>query len=400
MKIFKRIITLLIPSLVIFISKPVFAVTMEGDFEPLIQRYSYWQAVLGDALGRSFDAYLTGLFNYSSVVRALETTSWFTNFVFIIFLAILVGSVFKMLSYAKTEFKWFHKLKLIGIAVKKSPTDYFSNYCARNPDGNYNCSYTDHKTYHKYSRISLLGSFYAIGLKIAIVTIVFLIQGGYFSVFAGRESGTYSIFADTYSSGGHSTSSSGFALNDSFGEPVQGMSSSSGNYSVNAGFIASERDAVISLSFPTDASLPFGELTLGSTAFSAHTMTINYTGDRGYDLYIRNDAPARIGGTEMITPIGHTPAGSLTSTSQYGINLAANTVPAIVGSAPEGGSGQVNASYLVPNSYAFLKDDVIAYAVGSAGATLYTVTAIMNFSSITPAGSYTTTMLYELVPRF
>lgn len=400
MKIFKRFITIILPSLAMLITKPVFAVTMEGAIQPAIKRYSFWQAVLGNQLGKGFDQYLTNLFNYSSIIRALETTSWLSNFIFALFLAILVASVFKMLSYAKPDFKWFRKLKLIRIAIKKSPTDYFSNYCARNPDGNYNCSYTDHKTYHKYSRISLLGSFYVLGLKIAIVSIVFLIEGGYFSVFAGRESSNYTIFADTYSSGGHSTSTSGYSLNDSFGESVQGMSSSSGSYSVNAGFIASDRDASISLTFPTDASLPFGQLSIGTTGYSAHTMTINYTGDRGYDLYIRNDAPARIGGTEVITPIGHTPSSPITHTDQYGINLAPNTEPAIIGSAPAGGSGQVSASYDVANSYAFQKDDEIAYAVGFAGSTVYTVTAIMNFSSTIPAGSYTTTMLYELVPRF
>lgn len=400
MKIFRNVLILCILSFVTLSIKPVFAELINDSFEPRIQQRNFLSTVFGDAAGSSFDAYLDKIFNYNSILNALHISNYISTILIAIFLLMLFSSVTKMMSYAKTELGWFNRLKLMRVAVKKSPIDFFTQFCTRNADGIFECSYSNHKTYHKASRISLHGSFFALGFKIAIISLIFLFQGGFFNAFAGRESSNYNIFADSYTSGGSSTSSGGYLLADSFGEPVQGLPSSSTNYLERAGFIASERDDTISLTFPPEADLEFGELSYDATAYSTHTMSITYSGTVGYDLYLRNDPPTRIGGTEVITGIGPTPVSPQIHTSQFGINLASNTIPATVGTAPQGGSGQASSNYGITNSFAFQKDDVIAYSNGQSTETTFTITAIMNFSTNTPAGAYTTTMTYELVPRF
>lgn len=400
MKIFRTYLILIALSLAVLLAKPVFAVSIDDVIEPRVQRSTFLQAALGNDAGKSFDAYLDTIFNYNSILGALHITNWISTILIAVFLLTLLTSVTKMMTYAKVELGWFKRFKLLHVAVKKNPADFFVQYCGRTADGTFDCSYSEHKTYHKASRISLHGSFYAIGAKVAIISLIFLFQGGFFKAFAGRESSNYNIFADSYTSGGHATSTGGYKLDDSFGEPVQGVAASSANYFERAGFIASDRDATISLTLPPEAELTFGELSYDQTAYSTHTMSVAYSGAAGYDLYVRNDPPTRVGGAEVITPIGATPASPVLHTTQYGINLASNTIPASVGAAPVGGSGQVDGSYGVTNSYAFLKDDIIAYSNGASTETVFTITAIMNFSTSTPAGTYTTTMTYELVPRF
>jgi len=402
MKIFKRITSLIFLTAALIMASPVFAAVTDEVIEPKIARNSFLQAAFGSVTGRSFDAYLSGIFNYHSIVSALNVTSWISNIVFVIFLLMLIASVSKMLSYAKTELKWFKKFSLIGLAIKKSPTDYFTKYCARNADGTYDCSYTEHKTYHKASRISLNGSIYLLAFKLAVISLLFLIEGGYLRAFAGRDSANYSIFVDTYSSGGgYSNSAAGYVLNDSFGDATSNpIATSSGGFFEKSGFIAAEREAIIAFTIPPETALNFGSLILGETAYATHTMSVTYSGGIGYDVYLRSDPLTRIGGTEQITAIGHTPSAPVTHTNQYGLNFTSNTIPALIGAAPAGGSGQVSTNYGITNSYAYLRDDAVLFADTSSAETVFTASLIMNFSSTMPAGSYATTLLYELVPRF
>ncbi len=77
---------------------------------------------------------------------------------------------------------------------------------------------------------------------------------------------------------------------------------------------------------------------------------------------------------------------------QYGINLVANTSPVSVGSNPNYGQfgfGSAATNYNTTNSYRYVSGETIASAPKSSGVTIYTISYIVNVTSLTPGGQYT-----------
>jgi hypothetical protein len=90
---------------------------------------------------------------------------------------------------------------------------------------------------------------------------------------------------------------------------------------------------------------------------------------------------------------------SIIGTSQFGLNLRANTNP-IVGSDPIAGSTIPNAAYDVPNQYQFNSGDVVAYAPGPTNLTKLTVSYIVNISTSQTVGIYDSTLTYICTASF
>lgn len=86
-------------------------------------------------------------------------------------------------------------------------------------------------------------------------------------------------------------------------------------------------------------------------------------------------------------------------TSQFGLNLRANTNP-IVGNDPIAGSTIPTATYDVPNQYQFNSGDVVAYAPGPTNLTKLTVSYIVNISSLQTVGIYDSTLTYICTASF
>jgi hypothetical protein len=90
-----------------------------------------------------------------------------------------------------------------------------------------------------------------------------------------------------------------------------------------------------------------------------------------------------------------TTAASSAGTEQFGINLRANTSPATFGAepvqVPDGtfSFGTVASGYSTVNQYRYVKGETIASSGRSSGETDYTISYIMNISSVTPGGTYT-----------
>ncbi len=144
----------------------------------------------------------------------------------------------------------------------------------------------------------------------------------------------------------------------------------------------------------TGSSVALGTLTSSSTG--SGTSQIGITTNAGTGYAITYFGPTLTSGANTVTAIGGTAAASTQNTSQFGINLRANTVPTI-GSDPAGaGSGTPTAQYNIVNSYAFVAST--ATSVASAGAAdafrLYTVSYIANIPALQAPGSYTTTLTY------
>jgi len=105
-------------------------------------------------------------------------------------------------------------------------------------------------------------------------------------------------------------------------------------------------------------------------------------------------------GTNVIAPLT-SPSASDPGTNQFGINLAANTDPAI-GSNPEGtfANAMPSADYAQANKYKFVSGDVIAYSPNVSLMKKFTVSYLVNSSKDLRAGVYTTTVTYTASGRF
>jgi hypothetical protein len=159
-----------------------------------------------------------------------------------------------------------------------------------------------------------------------------------------------------------------------------GNSASSG-FQINAGNITTNDPA---LSFAViDSSIDFGAFSAGTTTTATSTFSvIDYT-SYGYVVQIVGTPPAN--GAHTI------PALSSTTTSQFGINLVANTSPTSFGANPDHGQfgfGSASANYGTPNNYRYVSGETIASAPKSSGQTIYTISYIVNVNSLTVGGIY------------
>lgn len=146
-----------------------------------------------------------------------------------------------------------------------------------------------------------------------------------------------------------------------------------------------------------EPGLAFGVITssinFGSFSPTAATTTTsvfevaNYT-SYGYVVQALGAAPTN--GTHTIDAMATTGV-SQAGIEQFGINLVANTSPTSVGTNPDHhqfGFGSASANYGTSNNYRYVSGETIAIGPQTSGTTTYTISYIINVSSITPAGQY------------
>jgi hypothetical protein len=130
----------------------------------------------------------------------------------------------------------------------------------------------------------------------------------------------------------------------------------------------------------------------------------------GYNITITG--PTLTSGSNTVTTMAAAVAG-IRGTSQFGLNLKANTVststPAVgteVAPAANGTNyrGQAAANYNTVDNFRFVTGDSVANSAnGGAGGTdaqIFTVAYIVNVPGSQPAGTYTTTLTYICTPTF
>lgn len=182
------------------------------------------------------------------------------------------------------------------------------------------------------------------------------------------------------------SSSANYQGRDSIGDLSVGNSTSA-NYQINTGNTTTNDPA---LSFTiNDGSINFGNFSASAATTTTATFTIsNYT-SYGYVVQIVGNPPKN--GSSSITPMTTTGPSNV-GTSQFGINLVANTSPISVGANPNNGSfgfGVASADYNTPNQYRYVSGETIAQAPKSSGLTTYTITYLVNVVGLTPGGQYT-----------
>jgi len=126
--------------------------------------------------------------------------------------------------------------------------------------------------------------------------------------------------------------------------------------------------------------------TQASTTTSTFAVS-NYT-SYGYVVQILGVPPTN--GAHTISAMSSTNVSQV-GTEQYGINLVANTSPSSVGQNPDHGQfgfGDPTANYNTANNYRYVSGETVAAAPKSSGTTVYTISYLINVSSLTPGGKY------------
>lgn len=182
------------------------------------------------------------------------------------------------------------------------------------------------------------------------------------------------------------SSSASYQITDATGALAIGNAASA-NYQVEAG-TKTTHDPTLSFSV-NSANGNFGIFTpINASVTTASFSISNYT-SHGYVVQIFGDSPTN--SAHKIASMA-TKGSSQSGIEQFGINLVANTLPVSVGANPDNGQfgfGSVTSNYGTLNQYRYVSGDTIALAPKSSGVTTYTISYLVNVSSITPGGRYT-----------
>jgi hypothetical protein len=180
-------------------------------------------------------------------------------------------------------------------------------------------------------------------------------------------------------------SSSNFQAGESIGDTGIGNSASS-NFQLNAGYTTTNDPA---LSFAVDTSTPsFGAFSPSSAATATATFEVSDYTSYGYAVQVVGNPPSN--GSHTL-PAMSTTGPSQIGVEQFGINVVANTSPITFGSNPNNGqfgNGQAAANYSSANNYRYVNGETIATGPKSSGITIYTISYIVNVTSLTPGGQY------------
>lgn len=157
---------------------------------------------------------------------------------------------------------------------------------------------------------------------------------------------------------------------------------------------------------PTDTATARSQMAASTNAGAGYAITVN--------------GPTLTSGSNTITRMtngGTGPTPLILGTSQFGLNLRANTTvfdnqttPVALGLAVApivNGTnyrGQARADYSTDNSFEFTGGDIVAASdnggAGGTDAQIYTTSYVVNVPGSQPAGTYTTTLTYICTPTF
>ena len=143
--------------------------------------------------------------------------------------------------------------------------------------------------------------------------------------------------------------------------------------------------------------IDYGDLTPVVTDFGTSMFGVVTNASGGY--VVTANGIAMTSGSNVITAI-NPPNTSFIGTSQFGMNLRANTVPA-VGQDPGGtGTSVIGTGYDTPDIFKFVSGDIVALSPAPTFFNMFTVSYIVNVSPAQPGGIYNTTITYVCTAAF
>lgn len=143
----------------------------------------------------------------------------------------------------------------------------------------------------------------------------------------------------------------------------------------------------------------FGEFSEFSATTATTQMSVSTNDPNGYNVFINGQT---LTSGANIIPNLTTQTASVTGTSQFGINLRANSNPSVGANNEVGpvGNGVVAPNYNTPNLFRFVPGEVVARSTRSTGFNRYTVSYIVNVDEDQNPGVYASTLTYTAVATF
>lgn len=204
--------------------------------------------------------------------------------------------------------------------------------------------------------------------------------------FADSQSAHYQLRESLVGGGGliQSTSPS-YQSREAIGDTAVGNTAST-NYQTNTGYVTTG-DPALSVGL-NNANATFTDFSPGTAATATASFEVADYTSYGYAVQIVGNPPSN--GSHTITAMATTGA-SQPGSEQFGINLVANTSPIAFGANPNHGQfgvGSASPNYGTANQFRYVSGETIATAPKSSGDTIYTISYIVNVTSLTPGGQY------------
>jgi hypothetical protein len=145
------------------------------------------------------------------------------------------------------------------------------------------------------------------------------------------------------------------------------------------------------------STIDFGDFSPAITRSGTSVMQAQTNAANGYNITVNGSTLSS--GVNTIPALGGQNP-SVIGVGQFGLNIRANTTPAI-GSDPTGaGSGTFSLNYGTANQYRFVNGDSVAQAAIPTNANTFTSSYIVNIGGAQAAGVYTATMTYICTASF
>lgn len=141
----------------------------------------------------------------------------------------------------------------------------------------------------------------------------------------------------------------------------------------------------------------FGELSAANTKSAQTQFLLATNAANGYSVYV--SGPTMSSGLSAI-PNVTSPDVSRPGTSQFGLNLVANTTPNIGHNVTGPGVGAVSPDYGIANRFQYLPGDQVSYAPTTTDFRRFTVSYIVNISKNQPPGIYVSTLTFTSLANF
>lgn len=235
-------------------------------------------------------------------------------------------------------------------------------------------------------------TFYFKAISSGIFLFVFFVLCVGFLRASDLTSTNFIIRDAVFGTGSGYSSSTNFNLVSSGNINVQGYSTSA-SFINEYGFLYYPGEEGPSISFALSANgIALGTLSSSGPSSGSHTVDIATNASSGFSLSMTGDTLTSSGGT--VSAIGNTPTTSSSGTSQFGVNLRDNTTPNVGADVTQNsGTCSYGTGFGTVDNFKFNAGTLDTVASASAPADcVYTISYIANISTITPAGSYSTTL--------
>ncbi|MBC7459526.1 hypothetical protein H7200_02315 [Candidatus Saccharibacteria bacterium] len=196
------------------------------------------------------------------------------------------------------------------------------------------------------------------------------------------------------------------ATNSTYFFRIATFSDSAWTTSIDNGTVATSTAGQVTVTASVDETLTFtlssstvalGTLTSSATNSGTSTMSASTNATSGYAVTVNGTTLTSGGNT--ITALA-SPTASTIGSKQFGLNLVANTTPA-VGTAVSGtGTGTAQTGYNTTNQFKFVTGDTVAAATGPTNNNAYTMSYISNIDPVTNPGAYSTVLTYVATANF